>query len=578
MANLSKDQVRQILSDAPEGTSPEGIISGLRAKGHVLEGFQASAPTGASKASFGNKAKEAKPNLISGALSGASSPKGRKSGGLFTRWGETTKKQGEKFKAIGQRVTTPQDKKAFGVIPQRTGQNPLSTAVQAVGTAIGTAGSLGFDVLEEVTPKPIKQAAGSIAQAGLRGLLGASVTDEKLPAAMEKFSAWAEEHPQAAADIEGLIEIAGILPVGRGAKVGVEAGERVLKEGTEVATKKLAEGSAEMLARREAATLSKIDNLTGSIVQGKTKDIGPAKRALKELDTTGIKTYDELTDAVGGEINTLSKKVDEAFGVNKKPVILDDLTRTVKSKSGKRSVEQNFVDDAMKHLEELYEKTGDAEGLLKVQDLRDKAVSEGLLAKEINDLSREYGKEFGTKAFSKVSGDPLTSVNAVKFENVRKGIKDSARGLLDGDAAKLMDKQISDLFTLQKNTEKMVEKVNQLTQKIKKRGPLEKLGRGLAIGTDALTGGVLRGFMQKILIQSNVGLKSLNALDIQSALKKNLRSLDKLLDSSDDELVDGLLNMIKENAEQAGSTVESVVETALGSAIEGAEETAAEVV
>lgn len=40
MATLSKEQVRQIIQNAPQGTSPAGIVAALRQKGHQLEGFQ----------------------------------------------------------------------------------------------------------------------------------------------------------------------------------------------------------------------------------------------------------------------------------------------------------------------------------------------------------------------------------------------------------------------------------------------------------------------------------------------------------------------------------------------------------
>jgi len=41
MANLTKQQVAEIVKNRPEGTSPEEIVSGLVAKGHTLEGFAA---------------------------------------------------------------------------------------------------------------------------------------------------------------------------------------------------------------------------------------------------------------------------------------------------------------------------------------------------------------------------------------------------------------------------------------------------------------------------------------------------------------------------------------------------------
>lgn len=39
MANLTKEQIKQIIINRPEGTTPEGIIAGLRERGHNLEGY-----------------------------------------------------------------------------------------------------------------------------------------------------------------------------------------------------------------------------------------------------------------------------------------------------------------------------------------------------------------------------------------------------------------------------------------------------------------------------------------------------------------------------------------------------------
>lgn len=44
MANLSRDQVKDIIAKAPKGTSPAGIVSALRAQGHQLEGYPVTGP------------------------------------------------------------------------------------------------------------------------------------------------------------------------------------------------------------------------------------------------------------------------------------------------------------------------------------------------------------------------------------------------------------------------------------------------------------------------------------------------------------------------------------------------------
>lgn len=63
MANLSKEKVKEIIRNAPEGTSPAGIIAGLRQKGHTLEGYPTEAkqtPTTAAKAEKAPEVEEEK--------------------------------------------------------------------------------------------------------------------------------------------------------------------------------------------------------------------------------------------------------------------------------------------------------------------------------------------------------------------------------------------------------------------------------------------------------------------------------------------------------------------------------------
>ena len=40
MAYLTKEKVKEIINNAPAGTTPEGVVAALRANGHTLEGYQ----------------------------------------------------------------------------------------------------------------------------------------------------------------------------------------------------------------------------------------------------------------------------------------------------------------------------------------------------------------------------------------------------------------------------------------------------------------------------------------------------------------------------------------------------------
>jgi hypothetical protein len=104
---------------------------------------------------------------------------------------------------------------------------------------------------------------------------------------------------------------------------------------------------------------------------------------------------------------------------------------------------------------------------------------------------------------------------------------------------------MSNLFTLQKNIEKMAEKVQSLSQRVENRNLVEKIARKLADFVDVATFGGPKAFVTRFLIPSNVGQKTLNSLDLERQLSKNLRNLDKALDGSDDDIIDFFINLGK---------------------------------
>ena len=182
-------------------------------------------------------------------------------------------------------------------------------------------------------------------------------------------------------------------------------------------------------------------------------------------------------------------------------------------------------------------------GALAVADL----MGAGLTAAEINQIAREYGTEFGSKAFSARTGDPLTSTNAQAFENIRTGVKESSRSFLKTDAARALDKGVSDMIRTKKLVDTMAEKVNALEQRVTKRNIVERVGRGIGTAIDMATFGGLRAFVARIF-PSNVGLKVQNSLDMQNALASNLRKLGEMEKMGDATLANTLVGMIRSSA------------------------------
>jgi len=293
------------------------------------------------------------------------------------------------------------------------------------------------------------------------------------------------------------------------------------------------------------------EDYAGEILQGDSKMRTTGARVLSQLDTKGkksVSTYDDLSQRLGSAIEENQAKTDLEYAKDTTPVKLNDLTQKTPG-----AAPINYVSEALKGLQEFYTKSRDVQSAAWVKNMLARAKTTGLTPAEINQIAKKYGGEFGTKAFSKVTGEPLTSVNAQAYENIRTGLKLTARSFLKDDAAKALDKATSDMIRVKEAADKVLEKVNALDQRIQQRGILTRLGRALGGVVDIATGGLVRGFFQKILLDSNRGNKSYNSIQIEENLKANLKKLQYLEKVNDSTL----LRIMKETL----STVNNLPET-----------------
>jgi hypothetical protein len=274
-----------------------------------------------------------------------------------------------------------------------------------------------------------------------------------------------------------------------------------------------------------------LEQATGKIIQGKTGDVKQAVQAIGAVDTTGVKTYKDLLGKLKEKKPELLSVVDNELAKDTTQYSLDNLSTTVATNSGK-TVSTNYVDTALKDLRELYSTTGDVKQLANLEEL---AAKGSYTLKEVNDISRVYNSEFGQKAFSKL-GDPLTSVNAQRFENTRKGLKDVARRGIGGAEAKKADELLSSVYNTENLVKRNMEAVNKLRQRINERGLLEKAGHYITKYADILTGGTIRGAVAGLLPRG-AGYKVLNALDLEEQLAKNLDIINKALTSKSDDII-----------------------------------------
>lgn len=271
------------------------------------------------------------------------------------------------------------------------------------------------------------------------------------------------------------------------------------------------------------------------IGQGKTDSLSSVAQTLQNIDTKGVKTYKDLLGRIDENIPKFAEQVDTSLSQDPKKYPLAELVSIQKTNGGK-TVTTDYVSRALRDLKDLYAATGDDAAKANIEEVISHASTEGITRKEVNDISRVYGQEFGTKAFSKL-GEPLTGTNAQAFENTRKGLKEVARQGLGGEEAQALDRALSALYDTRTLVQKNVEAVQRLQQRIQDRGLVEKAGYYVSKYADILTGGSLRGFIGGLLPRG-AGYKVMNAVDIENALRGNLDVIEKALASkSDDELM-----------------------------------------
>jgi|GEM_PF-6066701 len=277
---------------------------------------------------------------------------------------------------------------------------------------------------------------------------------------------------------------------------------------------------------------TKTESLAGSIAQGKADDIQKSKSALSFIDTKGVKTYDDLSKKTTQEIENLSNKLDQTLAADPTPHRLQDLNFS--ESVGGKGIKHNYIEDAFNHLDELYTKINDPISKAEIYQLRNKAMNEGLTVEELNKLAKVYGNEFKGKAFTKM-GEPATSISGQAVENTRTGIKNTAKSLFKNPIFDEADKQLSDMIRLRDLSDDMVEKVNDLKQRVAKRGFGEAAGRKLGQLADLLTFHTVGGALRSLIIPRGGGLKMENAIDLEKSLQKKLveyKKLDAVLNSS----------------------------------------------
>ena len=456
---------------------------------------------------------------------------------------------GQDLKQIGTDISSSFAKRREAVqAGKASDQSGLSTFGQTLGQGAGLVsdvfGSAVKGIAKAVLPQGAEDAIKNTAVSALKPV----VESQPFKDLMAKYDTLDDKTKRDVDAIMGVVSLASDVvgggAAGAGAKVGTKAAVTVGKKGIA-----LAEDVAEVGARATKKLVEKVQapkptplQAVGQVIQGETGDIKAGVKSLTSLDTKGVKTFADLDTKINEKITTLAQKVDTDLGSDTTKTALKDLTVTGTTKGGAK-VATRPVEDALNQLEELYAVTGDKVMEANIRELKAIAKTQGLTKQEVNDIARTYGQEFGKKAFGK-TGEPLTSINAQRFENTRKGVKAVARKGITGKEAQKADALMSNLYDTQRLVQKNVEAVNKLQQRIRERGLLEKFGHAIAKYGDIVTGGTIRGIVGGLLPRG-AGYKVLNALDLQDLLADNLKIIQRAIETGSEEDILRLLKNIK---------------------------------
>lgn len=428
------------------------------------------------------------------------------------------------------------------------GTAPAEAAVGGILKGIGAVTGMDVSGMDEVKtlPENLSRSA-DVARVAIPIAAGIATGGASIPVSAAVSGAAGAGSSLLASGLEAA---AGEEQTGKGA-IGEAVTTGLTSAAIDAATMGLFKLAKPLLKAKGAADLSDdLSKTVGKVTQGSSDDIVKATKALKTLDTSAVNTYDDLTSVIDSRLNSIRTAQDEVLGTVQDIKPVSSFTRTVGQ--GKNAVQTNPVAAALDGLDELYTKTGAAEDLVRVRELKQLA-RKGLSAKQVNDIAREYGRGF--KAFSDATGQPITSVNAKLYENVRKGIKQAARDMMPNDASRIMDEEMTNLLTTKKLTEKMSGAVQKLTNKLENRGILSTVASKIGGGVDLALGRTPSSLFTSLFVRGNIGAKQLNSAQLQSMLPKNLKLIETLADQIDslpEGAVVGRLKEILGNAAEQG--------------------------
>jgi len=304
--------------------------------------------------------------------------------------------------------------------------------------------------------------------------------------------------------------------------------------------------------KEKIAPSATLEQTVGQVAQGGADEIPKFTKGLSNLDTSGVKTYEDLTKTAGDTIKTEAKAQDTALAAASTPLKVQQMAIKV----GDQEAAHNYVIDAVSQLKDYFTKTNDIANLAKVNSYAEKlnpTTGEGLTVQDINNIARMHGTNLN--AYN-ANGELASGLTKQAAENTRQGLKQTVVQNIKDPAMqaefKAYDAKMSSLYTVRDLSGKMAEKVNKLTQRLQKPNILQKLGS--IIGQVGKISGIGDIAQKLIGIEKVPGASTLNAVELQARLVKNLAKINEALGKDDAGFVKDVQDMLQSDKSTPNNT------------------------
>lgn len=275
-------------------------------------------------------------------------------------------------------------------------------------------------------------------------------------------------------------------------------------------------------ARPVADNAPRINQLAGRVSQGVKEDIAPTIKTIQMYtpeEVASIQTYDDMSKVLTNKLSETGMKQDAILESNPTKYRLPALNKTV----GKTPV--NYVLKMLNNMKDYYASTTNLEKLDVITNLKNKALTEGLTAKEINNLARMNTTDMS--AYN-ANGQLSNGITKQSNENIRRGVKNTVDQLVDNKEFKALDKDFEAIFNTRDLAQKNYDAFLKTKNKIKDAAFLEKYGYKIVNIADRLSGQLASGGVRALLPKGQ-GIHTNTAHGMGVDLSKNLNELYDLL-------------------------------------------------